>query len=164
MKLKVRYSLRFFLLAFTVLAIWLGIRTNAALNQRRAVAIINEAEGDIYFNWQMKPVYDAQGNMRHWDIIKDPNVISAPAWLRQLIGDEFFQKVECVDIHPDLVNDEVIAAMRRLPKLKRISLDWDQLGFDDTMPRPDMTREELEELKQRIGQQCPNASVWSPGL
>ena len=159
MKLRVRYSLRFFLLCVTVIAIWLGVRTNAAIQQRRAVATITNAGGHPYFNWQLQPIYDADGNVDYFKVIKDPNAVPAPKWLRRLIGDEFFQHVVKVSIHPDDVNNEIVAAMRRLPRLEEISLSWEKHDPDDS---PSMSQVQLNELWLRVSEQCPQASVWIP--
>jgi len=160
-KLKIRYSLRVLLLAMTVIAIWLGMRVNSAMKQRSAVATIQEAGGSVYFNWQLQPIYNADGDVDYFKVIRDPKAIPAPEWLRRLVGDEFFQYVVKVNIHPDNVNDQTIAAMGRLPRLDSVDLSWEQFDPDDS---PKMTRKQLDDLKQLVSEQCPNASVWSLGL
>jgi hypothetical protein len=161
-KLRIRYSLRVFLLCFTVLAIWLGARANVAFKQRRAVVLITDSGGYPYYDWQLNPIYDADGNVDYYKIIRDTNAIPAPRWLRALIGDEFFQNIVKVTIHTDRVNDQIITTIRELPKLNEITLSWRRGVHPDNPPK--MTREQLDELKQLLRHKCPQASVWSPGL
>jgi len=160
-KLRIRYSLRVLFICLSAFAIWLGVRTSAAMHQRRAIATITNAGGLSYFNWQLQPIYDAEGNVDYFKVIRDPSAIPAPKWVRQLVGDEFFQHVVKVHIHPDKVNDEIISVMGNLPKLNSIDLSWEQTDPDDW---PKLTRRQLDELERRVQSACPQASVWSPGL
>jgi hypothetical protein len=137
------------------------MRTSAVIQQRRAVATITKAGGQIYYNWQLQPIYNAAGEADYFKVISDPDAIRAPKWLRKAIGDDYFQHVVKVHIHPDYVNEEVVAAIASLPKVDSVDLSWEQFRPTD---RPNMTRDQLEELKQRIQQRSPKAFVWSPGL
>jgi hypothetical protein len=78
-----------------------------------------------------------------------------------LIGDDYFQHVVKVSIHPDNATDEVISAIGRLPRINSVDVSWRQL---DRSNSPKISAEQLESLKKRIQEQCPEAMVWSPGL
>ena len=45
--------------------------------------MIRDAGGTIYYDWMLKPIYDADGNVP----------FDAPKWLRESLGDEYFQQV-----------------------------------------------------------------------
>ena len=161
MKLKIRYSLRIFLLVLAVFSIWLGIRVNQAVRQRNAVAEMNSAGANIFFNWQLEPVRDADGDIDYYKVIKDPEAVSAPKWLRQLVGDEYFQHVVKIVIHPDEVDEQVINTIGQFPKLISIDLTWEQSNPEQA---PKISQAQHDELVNSIKQKYPKVSVWARGL
>ena len=142
MKPKLRYSLTSFLIVFTGIAVWFGFLTSSAARQRRAVAVLQRAGGDIYYDWMLEPVYDASGGIDYYKVIRDPSAIGAPQWLRQLLGDDYFQSVVKVSsLEPDDLNDEnVYAALTELPRIRDITLT----------SGPNDDRGQIDELKTRI--------------
>lgn len=79
-----QFSLRGFLVVLTTGCLWLGWKVERAREQREAVAAIKELGGTVYYDWEI----DTGGKPR------------GPAWLRRLIGDEHFQKVQMVNLCP----------------------------------------------------------------
>jgi hypothetical protein len=81
-----RFSLRTFVLAITGLCIWLGVLAARAHRQHAAVNAIRAAGGTVVFD------YENEGSM-----------LPGPAWLRQLIGDDFF----CSPTNATLVGENI---------------------------------------------------------
>jgi hypothetical protein len=79
-----QFSLRGFLVVMTGLGIWLGVIANRAREQRAAVVAIKELGGTVYYDWELETGGTPRG----------------PAWLRRLVGDEHFQKVQMVNLCP----------------------------------------------------------------
>lgn len=73
---RFRFSLRAFLSAFIVVAVLLATLTNRAREQRETVA------GLRALGWQVQ--YDWQGSLH------GP---PGPAWLRRIVGDDYFEEV-----------------------------------------------------------------------
>lgn len=161
--LRIRYSLRVFLLLLTAISIWLGVRANAANAQRRAVEVISRAGGDVLMDWQMQPYgpLGPDGTPDYYKILRNPDAIPGPDWLRRLVGDDYFQQAVRLSIHPDKVVARVADAIQSLPKLTSINLTWEE---SDPQDAPKMTREKHDALVDQIETQNPHASVWSRGL
>jgi hypothetical protein len=81
-----RFSLRTFVLAITGLCIWLGVLAARAHRQHAAVNAIRAAGGAVVFD------YENEGSMP-----------PGPAWLRHLIGDDFF----CSPTNATLVGENI---------------------------------------------------------
>lgn len=83
-----QFSLRGFLLATTVFAVWLGLVAEKAMRQKEAVALLEDwgAKIDYDYDWQgpLKPPKKA--SPRGW------------SWLRDLLGPHFFDKAVNVEL------------------------------------------------------------------
>jgi hypothetical protein len=82
----VQFRLATLLIAITLIGVWLGITVNRANRQKRAVASIAAARGNLQFAHER----DAAGNR-----IPDAQ-LPGPKLLRQLIGDDYFRRVTVV--------------------------------------------------------------------
>jgi hypothetical protein len=109
-------SLRTFLLLIAACSVWLGIVSKRAHDQRVAVRRVLELGGRVRYDYQ----YDEKDKY-----VKD-SVPPGRPWLRQLIGDEYFQDVVQVDFFHDFkpkqVTDDDLRLIAKLPNLRRISL------------------------------------------
>jgi hypothetical protein len=99
---RFQFSLRAAFVILTALGIWLGIAVSPAQQQRRAVKAIEALGGSVAYDWEF----------REDDSDPAPN---GPAWLRRLIGDDYFQTAECVYI---LGSAE--QTLKSIPHLKRL--------------------------------------------
>ena len=97
-----QFSLRTAFIVLTVFAIWGGVIANRAREQREATAAIHRIGGHVFYDWQFRD----HGNC-------------GPAWLRRLIGDDFFQKAVGVDLGnlPATPESDIVQV---IPHLKRL--------------------------------------------
>lgn len=108
-----RFSLRTLLVLMTVLAVWMWMWTDRVHRQEKAVARVEELGGLVSFAYEL----DAQDN---W--IKNPEH-PGPAWLREAMGEHYFQRVAIVnfDVGSD-PTDADLEVYRDLPDVRQISL------------------------------------------
>jgi hypothetical protein len=111
----------------TVFAIWLGVVVNHAREQRDAVQAIEAMGGSVRYDWQPDLVR-AEGMGAASDQFVMPLADSnprpaGPAWLRRLIGDDYFQHVERVYIiHPKADLLKSIPYLQQLRRVRRLTI------------------------------------------
>jgi hypothetical protein len=118
-----RFGLRTILIAVTLFCIWLGITANRANRQRRAVATIRKAGGEVWYDYEC----DDNGKLI-------PNASSPPGpnWLRNLIGIDYFATVVDIRIPNEKgANDDSFAAVAELSQLRRLGVEGK--GVTDSM-------------------------------
>jgi hypothetical protein len=127
-----RFSLRTFFLLVTVLCVWLGIRVNQARRQKEAVEAL-----------RMRGFYV---NYEHWRSDQYPEYFNSsrelpvPTWLRNLAGDDFFQKAVAIRFVPTSSDDDCIH-LAALPHIEGLYVggrgnDVSDVGLAH-LPRPD---------------------------
>jgi hypothetical protein len=80
-----RFSLRT-LLGVTVLCVWLAVESSRARRQKSAITTVQQMGGRLGFDYQL----ERRGK---WKSKPRP---SGPEWLRRVIGDDYFRRVEIV--------------------------------------------------------------------
>ena len=106
-------SLRSAMLLVLLSGLWMGWRVNRANDQRRAVAAIRRAGGGISYDYQFSVSKAYRNpNARPW----------APAWLRNWLGDEFFQEVTSVQFLNRPLTDHDLAPLARLDCLEEVAI------------------------------------------
>ncbi len=85
-----RYSLRTFLVILTLFAVWLGVQVHRARQTRLAIDAIEELRGQI--NYVHERI--TSGGFGFDSSAKLPG----PAWLRELIGNEYFLDVSIIQL------------------------------------------------------------------
>lgn len=140
MRRRFQFSLRTLLVLLTALAIWLGFTVNRAQVQKKAVRAIEAAGGVVQYDWQPKLKPQSGGTVSvayqasHWTNVLTPESgqPGGPAWLRRLIGDDYFQEVESVAfvIRSTVVSHyteeglrKVIPNLRQLHALKAVTIE-----------------------------------------
>lgn len=111
MKRLFRFSIRTLLVVLTALAVWLGIQVNRARNVRLAVEAVEDVGGVVrYVHERTK-----SGTI-------DPNAkLPGPAWLRELIGDEYFVEVAIAGFGQNrITNDELKQVCKCLENLQHL--------------------------------------------
>ena len=139
-----RFSIRSALVLIALIAVYLAYWTNTARQQRRDVATIRNAGGTVYYDWMLKPFYDANGNITHFLVVKDPDVIDAPKWMRSALGDEYFQQVVQVHLPVNAVDEDVVAAASNFPSLTEINLS------ENSPDHPPLSEPEISALRERL--------------
>lgn len=107
-----RFSLRTVLLVITLGALLLGWRVSQVRRQQAAVARIVEAGGSVRYRFDRPRFGQTHESGRP--------ILTGPAWMRRLMGDEGFQVVHAVDL-PGTRKDqelmELISSFRQLEAL-----------------------------------------------
>jgi hypothetical protein len=98
---------------------WFAVRWRHAQQQRRAVAAMAKMGG--------RAIYDSPIQRR---IHNKPVGMAAPDWLRNLLGEDFFDEVIELDFNYGHVNDEGLAHVKEFRRLRWISL------FNSHVTRP----------------------------
>src|SRR4051794_35850957 len=106
-----QFSLRTFLVAISVLCVWLGIKVNAARRQKAAVAAIIKSGGELCFDYQWVPDPTGKSSALQWDPNAEP---PAPLWLRTLLDEECFRTVTHVDFIDCEVSEANFAQIAKL--------------------------------------------------
>jgi hypothetical protein len=107
---------RLLMLVVAVLAFLLGWMVQKAHRQQRAVAATLGTGGSVLYQSEQLNGLTA-------------NASTAPAWLRSLLGEEFFRDVVALDLRGRRVNDAALETLGGLETLQELSL-WDS-EFDD---------------------------------
>ncbi len=114
-----RISVRMMMLLILIIAVLIGWRVNRANTQRRAVAAIKKAGGEVEYDYQYS------------NSLFDPNATPrAPAWLRRQLGDEYFQEVECVTLSSS-ATDTTLASLEGCDRLKELDIIADPSKIGD---------------------------------
>jgi internalin A len=106
-------SLRAAMLLVLLSGLWMGWRVNRAHEQRRAVAAIRRAGGGISYDYEFSVAKGyRRPSARPW----------APAWLRNWLGDEFFQEVTSVKFINRPVTDADLSPLASLDCLEEVAI------------------------------------------
>jgi hypothetical protein len=111
-----QYSLRSFLVLLTLVAVWLGIIAHRAHEQREAVKAIEAVGVVVIYDWQIELLSSTKPSAPQ----PAPH---GPAWLRRLIGDDYFQHAQLASFSgPDSGQPSPREAdiLKSIPHLKRL--------------------------------------------
>jgi hypothetical protein len=120
---QVSYSVRALLAVTTVICLWLGMLAVGARQQRLAIDQLRSVNATVGYDGRADELWK-------------------PVWLRECVGDDFFQTVTQVNIndHQDAQEsfplpfrdlETAVDAMRRLPSLRSITFNYTRLHDDD---------------------------------
>jgi hypothetical protein len=123
---RLAISVRGLLLLVLLVGVFLGWRVHRAREQQRAARVVRDNGGTLHYDWEFAGGTFTPGG-------KPPG----PAWLRRLLGDEYFQEVAWVSIadtdpmDPENASgrriDRVLVALRAMDRLRELHLNGRQL-------------------------------------
>jgi len=108
-----RYSLRTLLVLTTLVAIWLGIKTNRARNQRTAVNALRAAGARVLYDFQA--ILPGE---------RKPKELRGPKWLREFLGDDYFQDVVLVNLGGIKFPPDELRWIVDLPNVENVVLQY----------------------------------------
>jgi hypothetical protein len=110
-----QYRLRTLLIIMTVFAAWMAWVSHRAQQQKIAVQMIRTLGGDIIYDYQKRK------DKNIGDI--DPEALPpGSVWLRNFIGEDYFQSVVQVSLTKTSVTDDDLAVLEKLPDLEILDL------------------------------------------
>ena len=117
-----RFSLKSIGVIATILCIWLGLVSSQAQRQQRAVTRFLALGGKVTFDYQLN------SDRNRWGL----NGQIVPAFVRELIGEDYFRTVAIVDLSnaSDAVNDD-LKLLQGLPSVQEVSLNGVNRITDD---------------------------------
>ncbi|MCA9169973.1 MAG: hypothetical protein KDB23_19995 [Planctomycetales bacterium] len=95
--------------------VWLASESNRARRQRSAVESLIKAGAKVTYDYEV----DARGTL-----IANANP-PGPLWLRHLVGNEFFERVDSVSLPESMSaekNDAILAHLQNLPDVRGVNL------------------------------------------
>jgi hypothetical protein len=155
-------SLRGLLLVVLGIGLWLGWLANKAREQREAVAALQKFGGFAHYDREFvnAPVKVPRGNLiwkPSWGTFTKLRKPWAPDWLRQAVGDEYFQSLAHVSLYVDIkkgladaswVNmgpaDDALRKLASQSSVRTLQIGGDQVTDDNLLYVGQMTG--LEEL------------------
>jgi len=158
-----RFSLRMLIVAVTVLCVWLGFKVNAGHRQKEAVETIQHIGGRVTFDHEWIPIPGFPGSYS----VDQSAVPPGPAWLRNLIGDEYFSVVHAVDIPGQTISEPDLSALTGLPSTQIVNLTYTKIMPNGaTVPRLlyDADLKVLEHLKSLRELHLDETDVEGVGL
>ncbi len=110
-----QYSLRTLMLLVTVAAVWLGIWTHRAREQKKVVASIVQLGGNVFYDYQREnPVY--------YNVHNPKALPLTPQWLRSILDDDYFHDVVYVCLRDTKATDDDLEMLKKLPRLENLDL------------------------------------------
>ena len=116
---RFQFSIRSLLVVVVVVAIpcsWMAVEMKKAREQKEVVEAIKKMGGSVYHDWEVN-----QTNA-------SPPAPAKPqppgaAWLRSIVGDDFFANVEGMLLYRTQVTDAGLANLAGLTQLRKLGLD-----------------------------------------
>jgi hypothetical protein len=147
---RYQFSIRTMLVLTVAVALpfsWLAVQLKAAKRQREIAAMILKAGGCVMYDYQTDSSVAQPLKARQ----------NGPAWLRDLVGGDFLDRVTVVDLHGG--EDGELEALQGLPDLLGLYTDW---RADDPYTSGHVTDSGLAclETLHRLG----TLRVWGPNI
>jgi len=115
---RLQFSLQGFLMLVALLAVWLGVVVHRARVERDAIKAIKDLGGAVIYDCELKYAQSEKYGFSFSIHLDRPP--PGPAWLRRLIGDEFFQDAEIVFLDPDVPAANQVKAIPHLQQLRML--------------------------------------------
>jgi hypothetical protein len=111
-----QFRLRALLLLMAAFALWLGIKVHRVRQQEEAIQAVLDLGGTVYYDYQLEQ--DSYGRTT----IDREAPPSGPAWLRAVVGEEYFREVTDVSLRDTKASDAELELLAKLPGLQSLDL------------------------------------------
>ncbi len=114
-RLRFQFSIRSLLLLTVAVALpcsWLAARMRQAAGQQRVVQEIEAAGGLVVYDFQLDPSGKQNAKAQ----------MPEPAWLRDLLGEDYFHDILALDLRHTGITDETLPRLAGLTCLKHLDL------------------------------------------
>lgn len=112
-----RFKLKSLFIVFAAIAVCLGIETSQAVKQRKALAIVQKLGGQLLYDYEI----DSKNDYRR---IQGIVSLRGPAWLRAVVGDDYFRTAIVVNLTKAPVGDDDLGDLAALlPYIRSLRLD-----------------------------------------
>ncbi len=132
-----RVSLRTLLVIVTATCVLLALKVQQVEQQKAAVAWVERMGGSVSYEC------DKTVDWNRWNL---PEQLPGPAWLRELIGVDYFTSVAQVSLYDGVIHD--LSPLYELERLKRLVLS----------PLVQVPDEEIAAFKKAL----PNCEIFYP--
>lgn len=144
------FSLRTLFVLMTALAVWLGVIVNRAREQQEAVKAIEAMGGLVAYEWQLPTL----GSTNHRILVASPTEPGGSAWLRDLLGDDYFQQAVAVV----LIRERAAGFTLNASSIGRFFPYFRQLR---SLKRADVCGEETDSIAAELRAALPECEVYS---
>ena len=125
--IRIQYTLRTLLAITAVIAWFVGHSAQSARDQRLALDVVREKHGRVAYDWEPH-VDGVTSDCLPVDLGQHGASIPGPAWLRRIIGDDFFQNVVVIRLHTAC--DADLKLFARMKYLRILILDRSHVTDD----------------------------------
>jgi len=141
-----RFSLRAFLIAFTLLAVCFAVWADRSRRQRTAVAGLRELGARIYYDFELTRGISGEYEIKPGPdgYLGQPAVSDVPAWLVKSLGIDYFHTSAVVYLYIPRPLD-ALPLLKRLPNLKEVH--YPRRGETDDEADLEQLRNELPNVK-----------------
>jgi hypothetical protein len=111
----------------------LAWKANQISEQRRIIATIKDIGGLVYYTHENPVLYMKNGK---------PDDPPGPAWIRRILGDDFFAEVEEVSLQPawESTTNETVALVAQLPTVRWVQINSSVVDDNGLKPLRTLTR------------------------
>jgi hypothetical protein len=110
-----RFRIRSLLIVTAIIGGALACYTHRVYRPRQTVSWISDLGGSVKYDYQ-------KASSDHANVFDPKATEPGPAWLRDAIGNEFFQDVVMIDVAGKPITDMDLAELKKLPKLENLNL------------------------------------------
>lgn len=133
---RLRFSLRFLLLAVVLLSCWLAVTANRVHRKRLAVDTLRRLDATFWYDYQRSASHDEDvffGETRTgatfigYGALDPRNECPGTRWIRRVIGDDFFRELYSVDLSRKSVSTEDLRSVNAVGTLAILNLTRSQV-------------------------------------
>jgi hypothetical protein len=126
-----RYLAIFACLGVVITSILIFRRNSSVASEEIGIAAVEKAGGIVRFDWQpISGDYDGRVLPIYSDEERNGSPV-APQWLRRLVGDRWFQRVERVTLSGSAAQDNAVEQLWRFTELKTLYMPYAAISDEE---------------------------------